>query len=165
MFKCKISVHDLWRIWCRKCGKLNMITQNLKSDIFNMFLGTSKGDLKGARTLNLHHSGRCSAGCEVFDSRWSHSVGAIVWFDTKSSRCGNKVKTVVQVIWSQARIGWSVHPMRVSQNRKTIVLKVRVKSRLFLVGPALLAISVSRRAEGRGQDLRGRTFFTATCLR
>lgn len=51
--------------------------------------------------------------------------------------------------------------MGVSQSRKTIVLKVRVKSRLFLVGPALLAISVSRRAEGRGQDSRGRTFFSA----
>lgn len=76
--------------------------------------------------------------------------------DTKSSRWGNKVETVAR---SQTRIGCSVHPMRVNQSRKTIVLKVRVKSRLFLVGPASLAISVSGRAEGRGQDARGRTFF------
>lgn len=39
-----------------------------------------------------------------------------------------------------------------------MVLKVRVKSRLFLVGPALLAISVSRRAEGEGAGLEGPDF-------
>lgn len=47
--------------------------------------------------------------------------------------------------------------MTVSEG-KTIVLRVSVKSRLFLVGPALLAISVSGRAEGRGQDWRGPDF-------
>ena len=45
--------------------------------------------------------------------------------------------------------------MGVSQCGKTIVLKVRVKSRLFLVGPASLAISVSRRAETSGAELSG----------
>lgn len=84
--------------------------------------------------------------------RWGH---CFIW----RHNCGSKVKLVVQVLWSRARIGCSAHPMGASQNRKTIVLKVRVKSGLFLVGPALLAISVSRRAERRGQDSRGRTFF------
>lgn len=65
----------------------------------------------------------------------------------------NKVRTVDQVIRSRARIGCGVHPMGVSQCGKTIVLKVRVKSRLFLVGPASLAISVSRRAERSGAEL------------
>lgn len=71
---------------------------------------------------------------------------------------GNRVGLVMR---SQARIGCSVRPMGVRQCRKTIVLRVRVKSRLFLVGPALLAISVSGRAEqsgGEGAGLEGPDF-------
>lgn len=41
---------------------------------------------------------------------------------------------------------------------ETIVRRVAAESRLFLVGPALLAISVSGRAERRGGTGGGRTF-------
>lgn len=41
---------------------------------------------------------------------------------------------------------------------ETIVRRVAAESRLFLVGPALLAISVSGRAERRGRTGGGRTF-------
>lgn len=58
----------------------------------------------------------------------------------KSPHCRNNV--------NQMQIVCSVQPMGISHCRQTIVLKVCVKSRLFLVGPALLPISVSRRGAG-----------------
>lgn len=86
--------------------------------------------------------------------------------DTRPHTGETKSGLVDQVIRSQARIGCSLRPMTVSEG-KTIVLRVSVKSRLFLVGPALLAISVSGRAERReGAGLEGAgLFFSATCLR
>lgn len=51
-----------------------------------------------------------------------------------------------------------VRPMGPSLRTETIVRRVAAESRLFLVGPALLAISVSGRAAGRGTTGGGRTF-------
>lgn len=64
----------------------------------------------------------------------------------------------IETIRGSALIGRGVRPMGASVCAETIVRRVAAESRLFLVGPALLAISVSRRAGRRGRTVGGRTF-------
>ena len=92
--------------------------------------------------------------------------------DHGTTRPGAAAVVVLGTYWQQVVPQCSEQPMGVSsrRSRKTIVLKVHVKSRLFLVGPASPAISVSKSvcvcvSVCGGQDLRGRTFFSTTCLR
>lgn len=64
----------------------------------------------------------------------------------------------IETIRGSALIGRGVRPMGASVCAETIVRRVAAESRLFLVGPALLAISVSGRAGRRGRTVGGRTF-------
>lgn len=85
----------------------------------------------------------------------------IVLLETKRNFSQSQFDTIewqIEIIRGSALIGCGVRPMGTSVCAETIVRRVVAESRLFLVGPALPAISVSGRAEGRGWTGGGRTF-------
>lgn len=124
-------------------------------------------------TSGPHHTWNTADDCTMQDTLYVFIQ--MIWsYWTQNYKCLNVLLTVdgnapphgrhlvkqrqIETIRGSALIGRGVRPMGASVCAETIVRRVAAESRLFLVGPAWLAISVSGRAGRRGRTVGGRTF-------